>query len=120
MFCCLAEPPGRAQLHSSAIGGYGTSVSNLPPHPPDYCANTAVDFRDIPGANMTKAYSTCLSGYEEKLVHPDQFTDSPACSGDSICGRNPGNKAKRSHRGRSSKRRTKSSPHHQTRRTISI
>src|SRR5262245_45888657 len=120
MVCRLAGRPGQAQLQSSAISVYGTSVSNLPPHPPDYCANTAVDFRDIPGANITKAYSTCLSGYEEKLVHPDQFTDSPACSDASICGRNPGNKAQRSHSDRSSKRRTSSSPHDQARRTISI
>src|SRR5262249_50405389 len=120
MFCSLAEPPRRAHLDSSALSGYATYLSNLPPQPPDYCANTAVDFRDIPGANMTKAYSTCLSGYEEKLVHPDQFTDSPACSGASICGRNPGNKAKRSHSDRSSKGRTSSSPHDQARRTIYI
>src|SRR5215470_12113550 len=56
MFCCLAEPPGRAQLHSSAISGYGTSVSNLPPQPPDYCANTAVDFRAVPPANVTEQH----------------------------------------------------------------
>src|SRR4029453_10258521 len=31
MFCCLAEPPGRAPLYSNAIGGYGTSASNLDP-----------------------------------------------------------------------------------------
>src|SRR5215813_3770956 len=56
MFCCLAAPPGRAQLHSSAIGGYGTSVCNSPPQPPDYCANTAVDFRAAPPANVTEQH----------------------------------------------------------------
>src|SRR5215510_1736743 len=56
MFCSLAEPPRRAQLHSSAISGYGTSVSNLPPQPPDYCANTAVDFPAVPPANVTEQH----------------------------------------------------------------